>query len=343
MEEFEQVTVVTLNWNSYDDTRECIESLRKSSYSPLEVVIIDNASVDGSEIALRNWLDESAMLATFAVIPRRSRRPIASSTHDIDGMAVHLFVSEENLGFCVGNNVGLDFAFSSGSAYSLVLNNDTICEPTTVAELVAVARETDAGLVGGLIYYGSDHNRIWWAGGSFDRNLETKRFLSGRPMSALTVDVPYDTQWISGCMTLVPRATYEMVGGYDEDFFIWSEEWDLSLRVSGAGKRLVVAPRAHLYHKTGQSLGVLYPLSYYYGTRNRLMLKRKHLSPVRRRIVTAVFLATRIPRYALLLAQGRRDLVAAGLDAIRDYFADRTGKWARHEVIPRPKPRAAQR
>ena len=70
MEALEQVTVVTLNWNSYNDTQECIESLRASSYSPLEVVIIDNASVDGSEIALRNWLDENAMLATFAVIPR---------------------------------------------------------------------------------------------------------------------------------------------------------------------------------------------------------------------------------------------------------------------------------
>ena len=81
--------------------------------------------------------------------------------------------------------------------------------------------------------------------------------LEGHQTNEVQNDRPFETDWISGCMTLIPRTTFEIVGGHDESFFIWSDEWDLSLRVSQSGKRLLVVPQSKIYHKVGKSLGVL--------------------------------------------------------------------------------------
>ena len=329
------VTAVTLNWNSFDDTRECLESLAASlTYRPLDVVVVDNASTDDSVALLRDWLVKNGLLARVSAYSGGTL-----ATQEVVGasrLPVHLILASTNLGFCTGNNLGIAEAFGAGNPYVLVLNNDTIAEPEMISELVKAAEQTRAGLVGGLICYEGDRDTIWWAGGVFDKSLETKRLLAGQPLSALEFTAPYETQWISGCMTLIPHETSLTVGAYDESFFIWSEEWDLSLRVSEQGRPLVVAPSARLFHKVGRSLGVLYPLSYYYGTRNRLMLKRKHLSPLRRRRSTTIFVVTRVPRYLQLLARGRPDLVAAGIFALSGYFRGVTGKWSRHDRYSRP-------
>jgi len=330
------VTVVTLNWNSCDDTRECLLSLDRSSYGTLDVVVVDNGSCDGSGEVLRRWLSENGMLRRVSHCSADGRDLVEREVANPSRLPVHLILAPQNLGFCVGNNLGIAQGFQAGSGYALVLNNDTVADPLMITALVAAAEETEAGLVGGLICYESNRETIWWAGGLFDKNLESRRVLDGEPITALRATKPYRTQWISGCMTLIPRRTYETVGGFDEDFFIWSEEWDLSLRVARQGLPLVVAPTAKLFHKVGQSLGVMYPLAYYYATRNRLMLKRKHLSPRRRRVVNSILVLSRLPRYLQLLVQGRRDLVAAGVSAVCDYFRGATGKWAQHDRYPRP-------
>ena len=332
------VTVVTLNWNSFEDTRECLRSLDRVYYRPLDVIVVDNASSDGSADLVHEWLSDNGMLARVSEYSSDSCELITIELFDPSRLPVHLILAPKNLGFCLGNNVGVAEAFGHGSDYALVLNNDTIAEPWMVDELVIAAEETGAGLVGGVICHEPNRDLIWWAGGIFDKNLETRRLLAGEPITALQNTQPYTTQWISGCMTLIPRSTYNSVGGFDEDFFIWGDEWDLSLRVARQGLPLVVAPSAKLFHRVGQSLGVLYPLSYYYGTRNRLMLKRKHLNPRRRRLTTAIFIVSRLPRYLQLLAQGRLDLVAAGASAIYDYFRGATGEWAHHDRYTRPTP-----
>lgn len=157
--------------------------------------------------------------------------------------------------------------------------------------------------------------------------LETKRNLDGHPISEIQCAKPFKTDWISGCMTLVPRTTFKIVGGYDESFFIWSDEWDLSLRVVERGWDLLVVPRSRIYHKIGKTLGVLKPLSYYYSTRNRLLLKKKHLALHLRVLFFMWFIPTRIVRFSHFLFQGQPDLIYAGLCAIKDYFFRKTGKW----------------
>jgi GT2 family glycosyltransferase len=329
------VAVVLLNWNGCHDTLDCLESLRQVDYPRFEVVIVDNASTDGSCARFVAWAAAAGIAleqpAQVGIPPANGSRPPVP--YGGPGLRrIFLLSHSENTGFCAGNNLGLAHAMAAAADYALVLNNDTTVDPDFLWPLVEAAQvEPRAGLIGPVICYHGQPETIWYAGGEFDRWLETRRLGDREPVSSQSGGEPFTTQWISGCATFIPRTTYLHYGGYHEDFFIWSEEWDYSLRVSAGGSRLLVVPNSRVYHKVGRSLGDLKPLSYYYGTRNRLLLKRMHLGPGRRLAALVVFLLIRVPRYAQFTFTGRMDLVSSGLAAIRDYLLQRTGKWRAHD------------
>jgi len=330
------VFVIILNWNGYQDTVACLESLNQATYGNLRVVVLDNASTNDS-------VEQLILCASELLIPGHLWSLSKGDIHFDGNMSVkkcpvggikelHIIHSDQNVGFCVGNNVGMRHALSKGADYILILNNDTLCEPGFVEPLVDAAEANhDVGLIGGLICYENDPDVVWWAGGHFTKTLETSRYLDKKPRSLVTSNLPYETDWISGCMTFIPSRVIEKFGGYYEDFFIWSEEWDYSLRIKNNGLRLLVVPQSIIYHKVGKSLGVLKPLAYYYGTRNRLMLKRMYLKFPLRMTFLCWFFITRLLRFTVFAVQGRRDLIHAGTWAIYDYFLKRGGKWSCHE------------
>jgi GT2 family glycosyltransferase len=324
-----RVSVVILNWNGWVDTIECLDSLREVTYPNFDVIVVDNLSTDDSLDRLYSWAREHGVRPLTYSLTSRDLAPEPEEPASSDRW-LRLVRSDRNLGFCAGNNVGMELAMRLGSEHFIVLNNDTVCTPDFMGAMVDVAESaSDVGLVGGLICYADAPSTIWYAGGTLDGFLESKRVLSVQPLSRLDRETVTETEWISGCLTLIPRRVYGMIGGYDEDYFIWSEEWDLSLRARARGLRLLFAPRALIYHKVGRSLGRLAPLSYYYGTRNRLLLKRKHLGRARRSLFLAGFVASRVPRFGWFAIQRRPDLVHAGTDALVDYLRGRTGKWSK--------------
>jgi len=238
---------------------------------------------------------------------------------------------DRNTGFCKGNNIGMEQAAANEAEYFLILNNDTIVTTDFLKPMVGIAqREDNVGMVGGIICYAGKPDLISFAGGTFDAYLEDHQKLDGHPVSDIVSGKILDTDLLIGCLMLIPRRVYEQVGGFYEAFFLMSEDWEYSIRVKKAGYRLVIATASCIYHKVGQSLGVLSPLAYYYGTRNRLLLKRMYLPWPRRARFMAWFLISRIPRYLQFAIQRRWDLVKAGCAAIRDYFFGRTGKWREH-------------
>ena len=92
-----RVSIVILNWNSYEVTLDCLLSLRKMDYRNFEVVLVDNGSIDGSPAKLLQSVPE-----------------------------IRLIRNETNLGFAGGCNVGMRDALRRGTDYVLLLNNDTI-------------------------------------------------------------------------------------------------------------------------------------------------------------------------------------------------------------------------
>jgi GT2 family glycosyltransferase len=326
-----RVAPVIVNWNGWEDTLDCVRSLLGATWPAIDIVIVENGSSNDSwsrlvDFCVHEGLDHRTVTCNEKGMLAQSPEPPPESL--INGKRVHLLHSPVNLGLCRGTNLGMDYAIRCGCDYLVMLNNDTVCTPGFLEPLVQTASGAErAGLVGGLIARWEQQDSVWWAGGVFDSFLETQRIGDGRPVADYLDGPVRETEWISGCMTLMASAVFQRLGGLDESFFIWSEEWDQSLRARAAGYRLYINPASLIYHKVGRSLGVMKPLSYYYGTRNRLLLKKKHLPLWRRALFMAWFLPARAVRYAQFLLTGRSDLVHAGVSALFDYFAGRTGIW----------------
>jgi len=338
-EEWPKVAIIILNWNSFEDTIDCLDSIDGLDYDNIEIIIVDNASKDESVEKIRYWCIQNRIRChQFSYEPDdlkiesiiQTENDDDSSSKSVNKELVLLELSR-NTGFCLGNNIGMKQAAADKAEFFLVLNNDTTVSPNFLKPMIQAAQQDEnIGLVGGIICYEENPDMIWFAGGSFDKYLESSRDHNGEAYSNVYFNQIFDTDWISGCMTLIPRKIYDQLGGYYKEFFIWSEEWDYSLQAKKAGYRLVIAPGARIFHKVGRSLGVMKPLAYYYGTRNRLMLKKMYLSRSLRWSFLTLFLLSRIPRYTYFALCGRWDLVEAGSAGIMDYLLGKTGKWTNH-------------
>ncbi len=239
-----KTVVVIPIFNGLDDTAACLESLF-AMRPEVEVILADDASTDGSAAALT------------AKFP-----------------SIEVVALETNLGFGAASNRGLARAFARGADAVLLANNDTLFTPGLLDRLESTLAETpDAGLVAPLIraYPGGE---IWSAGGIC--RLEEG---SAENLVAAEGEAPYLTDWLTGCAYLMPRKVFDQVGGFDERFFMYGEDVELSLRIREAGYRLIVEPRALLHHRVSQFFSLLSPVKHYYKVRNLLEILDRHLEP----------------------------------------------------------------
>lgn len=325
-----EVSIVILNWNGWRDTIECLSSLLRVDDVNFEVVVVDNASSDDSVAELVRWARSQSIPLLMSAGP--SPEPVdGKAERDVPGLQyVTLLCLSENIGFCAGNNLGLRHAQMRGVSHAVILNNDTIVDPGFLSPLVAFARANpSAGLLGCQIRYAMDRSKVWWAGGRFNWWLGSRRLYDGRSYEEVPNE-PYRTAWVSGCMTFIPLAVFSKIGGYDERFFIWCDEWDLSLRADRAGYEIVVVPSSVIYHKVGRSLGLTSPLTYYYSARNLLLLRSEYLPGW----VWACFLIVYVP-YKLFqalhyAARFGRSFWPAYRDSMCDFIHKRFGRWNRH-------------
>ncbi len=318
------VYVILLNWNGWRDTIDCLSSLKQVTYQNLHIVILDNASTDNSIEEMSRWIQKNGMLFSLYVLESRKAFPgkiIDSQPCQNGPVGVSILSSSSNLGFCAGNNVAMEFAARENADYFLVLNNDTICEKGFLEPMVRVAvADNNAGLVGGSIYYANMPDVKWWDGG------ELGFFLGFRRSNKSLEKNVYVTDWVVGCMMLIPRKIFEVFGGFDENFFAWCEDVELSIRIRKNGYSLLLVPESKIFHKVSRSIGVRSPLAYYYFARNSLLLRKKHLGKTGQIFFLAYFLSSWFFRCCVFLLRRRFDLVRAGCMGIRDYFLGYTGE-----------------
>jgi N-acetylglucosaminyl-diphospho-decaprenol L-rhamnosyltransferase len=131
----------------------------------------------------------------------------------------------KNLGFGAGHNVLMREAFAGGAGLYVCVNPDAVLHPACVSELARLAGRERAGLVEAL-QFPDEHPK------PYDR-------------------VTYATPWCSGCVLGITRQLHAAIGGFDEAFFMYCEDVDLSWRARAAGFTTAVAPRALVHHFTG--------------------------------------------------------------------------------------------
>lgn len=257
-----KVVIIILNWNGWQDTIECLESLKELDYDNFEIIVVDNASTDESVQKLRDYLKNY-------------------THHSL------LITNYLNLGFAGGNNIGIKHALKEGTDYVLLLNNDTVVDKNFLKELVRVGEsDKKIGILGPAIYFFDEPDKIWFLGGRFSW-LKT-RWLKGRGHLGYDIEIPdsfrqkpQKVDFITGCACLVKQEVIKKIGCLAEEYFLYYEDVDWSLRARKAGYQCMVAPKSKIWHKISASarkIGSPRILRYHF--RNVLLLVKKNAPPL---------------------------------------------------------------
>ncbi len=268
------VGIVISNYNGWQDTVQCLESLQKQTYRDFEIILLDDASTNDSVQQLQKHLTENTVF-----LPQ-----------------------EANVGFAAANNVGMRRALADGCDWVLLLNNDTVAAPDFLETLL---RETPAGAVScPKMLFLDPPDEIWFAGGELDRATGKVRHLGGHEKDGPAFAEKKQVSFITFCCVLLPRQVIEQVGFLDETLFMYCEDVDYCIRLADAGVPLWFLPDARIWHKAGGSAGGM--LSVYYITRNTLYLTCKGKSKGYIRARTLPVLIAGAARYALTKLLGRK-------------------------------------
>ena len=245
------VVSVILNTNRRDDTLACLTSLTTDGYPAQHVIVLDNASTDGSLAAIRSQFP-----------------------------AVEVIALRENLGYAGNNNVGIKAALARGARWVFVLNEDTVLDAGAVATLVAEGeRDPHIGIVGPMVLHHAEPTVIQSAGGLLGPRWESRHAGHNEDDRGQFADAR-DVEWVSGCALMVRREVIETVGAIDARFFYYWEETEWCVRARRAGWRVVHVPAARLWHKGVQRDYRPGPGVTYYDTRNRFLLLATHRAPL---------------------------------------------------------------
>jgi GT2 family glycosyltransferase len=293
-----RLTAVILNTDRRADTLACVASLRSSLGVRPDILVLDNASRDGSVQAVRSAFPEVDVLE----LPR-------------------------NLGYAGNNNLGLQAALGRGAAWVLVLNEDVVLAPDCLARLIEVAEaDPTIGIAGPMVYHHEAPTVIQSAGGRLDRLWRSSHRGLNETDTGQYGDVqPVD--WISGCALLVRREVIEQVGGLDERFFYYWEETEWCLRARRAGWRIVFVPQAGIWHKGVQRDYRPAPNVTYYWTRNWLLMLEKHRAPALAWLTAASWIARNSLAWSLLprWRESKRAHREAMWQGARDFLRHRWG------------------
>ncbi len=237
------ISVVVLNWNGRRVLKDCLASLRTQTYAPLEIVLVDNGSTDGSLERVKEEFPE-----------------------------VRIVENRKNLGYGAGNNAGI---LASKGEYIMILNNDTRLDPRCVEELrKSIEKNRRLGACAAKILLGNERRLIDAAG--IVVGMDGVSIGRGRLEPEDRYEREEEVFFASGCACLLRRRMLEDIGLYDEDFFAYAEDTDLGWRARLAGWRCIYAPRAIVYHLHSASSGTYSPLKAFFVERNRIYVAIKN-------------------------------------------------------------------
>lgn len=297
------VRAVVVNWNGKPMLRECLQSLLDQDLPPdaLEIVLVDNASNDGSVDFVR---------ATFPT--------------------VIVVENATNSGFAGGVNSGLG---DLEAKYVALLNNDAYFEPDAIRRMITVLEEpafSDVGAVTALVLLDNEDPRIvvnstgnvvTRQGAATDRDWLTPRDL---------LDADPEVFGFCGGAAVLRVAALTEVGVFDESLFLYYEDTDLSWRLRGGGWRIRYESTAVAWHKHAQSSDPASSLFRFYNNRNALLVFARYAS------LRVVFRAVARQSLALVWHWVRRDEPTALLQARARALGEAYGRILRERRAGRP-------
>lgn len=247
---------VVVNWNNPDDTVNCVRSLLSAREAPHRIIVVDNGSTDAS---------------------------VAVLNAQLDGLC-HIIPTGKNLGYAGGLRVGADYSMANGADLIWFMNDDILVLPDTLTALLAsVERNGLWCLYNPKILYHANRDRTYFAGyyqdrqtGLFCRGSSSRPSQYGADRSDLISDV------IQGANFLVPVEVIRELGFMAEDFFLYYEEFDYSLRLARHGVKCICVLPAIALHKRDffgeehSDSPAMKRIRAYYRVRNPILLWRRN-------------------------------------------------------------------
>lgn len=274
------VYVVLLNWRGWQDTLSCIQSLKRSDYANLQIVVVDNDSRDESVSQIRESYPDVALIETG-----------------------------RNLGFAGGNNVGISFALDNKADYVFVLNNDTYVAPDCVSHLVNFAISYPrAALLGPKIYdAGTEVYRQWaikgrlsfwsilWILSPFRRLIYHTAFFRN---FFYTGDQIAQVYAIPGSAMFFSAEVLRKIGLFDEQTFLYWEEFIVAEKLYRSGLPTYVVPQAVIWHKESASISKIGARKFIENVKSESYFFRNYLglSPVESAILRFIRLVAYLGR-----------------------------------------------
>lgn len=291
MTDWPEVCIIVLNWNNYEDTAACLESLKGVEYPNYRVIVVDNGSTDGS----------------------------ADRLQDEHGWCEFIF-NKINRGFPGGVNVGIRAAQNDDVDYVLLLNNDAVIDANALQKMVSVGESSDdVGIISSKILY-YDENIIHDAGRKFNfRTLEHENPHKGKPESSLTGT--HEVEGISGCCMMIKGEVIDHIGILNEElFFFGGEDVDYCLRARDSGWRIIVQLDAPVRHKINSTAGSDSVFMEYHRVRNKLWTGYAHGGTEGKLGLIRRFMR-HIRRIAALLLNGEKSRPLAVLRSYADFVS----------------------
>ncbi len=251
------VVIVILNWNGWEDTIECLESVYQINYPKYDVILIDNDSKDNSIKMIKKYCEGKLEVHTNFFSKNKINKPIKIiEDHDElnlkNSTKLFLIRNNKNKGFSGGNNIGINFALEKlNPEYILLLNNDTVVDENFLCNLVKTAESNkNTGIVGPKICY-YDHPHETW---SSDCKIS---WLTGNLSNQNSKKVN-KADWVSGCCIILKRELIKKIGLLDSELFFGWEDVDYCIRSKKVGFDVYYNPKSLIWHKISKSRKKLY-------------------------------------------------------------------------------------
>ena len=279
------VYIVIINFNSWNDSFECIDSCSAMTYDNFRIVLIDN----GSDVDL---------------------------SKDLIGKYPHIeyLRNSHNTGYASGCNVGIDFALNKNAEFVWLLNNDTVVHEDSLSEMMAHCNNLEnIGILSPKIYYFQTTD-IWSSGG----------YINKMAMAINYKDEFHGIRsvgFVTGCAMLIPAEVFRQYGLLKDDYFLNVEDWEICQRIINGGKNIYVIGSSVIHHKVSRSKkgGESAPLDVYYTTRNRLYFIDEYYGNLQKLGIYIVF-ALWWPIWLLKnLLSGKRTIVKPFVRGVLDF------------------------
>lgn len=293
---FKKVIAVIVNWNRKEDVKKLLLSLGKIDYPLEKLIVVDNASGDGSPEMIKKEFPE-----------------------------VLLVENETNLGGTGGFNTGLKKALEFESDYIWLLDNDVEVEREALSGLVNIASgDENIAITGSTICYMEYRNYIFdlgghlnWSRGIIKPNKRNHVYDRGKLQEV------YDVDYCATCSLLAKTSCVRKVGIMDDNFFLTGDDLEWTYRFKRRGYRVVATPLSRVYHQTKI---VISPAYMYYNCRNTFYLYSKY-SPAKHLAGKAKFFNFFL--YSFLLSEAKdfsfRDLSYIYTQALKDTLSHKMG------------------